>query len=154
MLLGVVAGFEMGRLVQSPATIERHFAKRTDSLEAIFGYVSEFAASHGISDDVTAEMHFVVEEVFTNMVRYNQESQDDVSIRLSIENGSFLVSLADHNVHSFDPNSRPPVDITRPPHERTPGGLGIHLIREMMDEVRYEYENRTARITLVKHLEK
>lgn len=140
--------------MQSPATTEQHFAKRTDSLEAIFGFVSEFAASHGVSEDVTAEMHFVVEEVFTNMVRYNQESQDDVSVRLSLESGSFLVSLADHNVHSFDPNSRPPVDITKPLHERTPGGLGIHLIREMMDEVRYEYENRTARITLVKHLEK
>lgn len=153
-MLEVAFDFDKGRFVQPPAAIERYFAKRTDSLEAIFGFVSEFAASHGISEDVTAEMHFVVEEVFTNMVRYNQESKDDIAIRLRLEDRSFLVSLADHNVHSFDPNSRPPVDITKPPHERTPGGLGIHLIREMMDEVRYEYENRTARITLVKNLEK
>jgi anti-sigma regulatory factor (Ser/Thr protein kinase) len=147
-------GFGKGQFVQHSDTTERLFGKRTDSLESIFGYISGFAASHGVSDDITAEMQFVVEEVFTNMVRYNRESQNDVVIRLSIENGSFLISLADRDVHSFDPNSRPPVDVTKPLHERTPGGLGIHLIREMMDEVRYEYENRTARITLIKHLEK
>ena len=56
MILGVDVGFEKGRIVQSPATTEQHFAKRTDSLEAIFGFVSEFAASHGVSEDVTAEM--------------------------------------------------------------------------------------------------
>jgi anti-sigma regulatory factor (Ser/Thr protein kinase) len=140
--------------VQSPATIERHFAKSTDSLEAIFEYVAQFAESHRVAADTTAQMQFGVEEVFTNMVRYNPESQNDVSIRMSMENGSFSISIADHNVHSFDPNSRPPVDITKPLHERTPGGLGIHLIREMMDEVRYEYEDRTARITLTKRLEK
>lgn len=140
--------------MQSPATIERHFAKSTDSLEAIFEYVSQFAESHHVVADMTAQMHFGVEEVFTNMVRYNPESQEDISIRLSIVDGSFSVSIADRNVHSFDPNSRPPVDVTKPLHERTPGGLGIHLVREMMDEVRYAYEDRTARITLIKRLEK
>ena len=144
----------MGRMVQPPATIERHFAKSTSSLEAIFEYVFQFAESHHLSTDTTAQMQFGVEEVFTNMVRYNTESNDDISIRLSIVDGSFSITIADHNVHSYDPNSRPPVDISQPLHERTPGGLGIHLIREMMDEVRYEYEDRTARITLVKRLEK
>lgn len=144
----------MGRIVQSPSTIERDFAKQTDSLEAIFEYVSKFAESHHVNPEVTRQMQFGVEEVFTNMVRYNTESARDVTIRLRIDDGEFAISLADHDVHSFDPTRRPPVDITQPLHERTPGGLGIHLTRELMDDVRYEYENRTARITLIKHLEK
>jgi anti-sigma regulatory factor (Ser/Thr protein kinase) len=144
----------MTRIVQPPATIERCFAKSTDSLEAIFDYVSEFAVVHHVSTDVTAQMHFGVEEVFTNLVRYNRESRHDVAIQLRVADGSFSVRIADRDVHSFDPTARPPVDIKQPIHERTPGGLGIHLIREMMDEVRYEYEDRTARITLIKRLEK
>ncbi len=107
----------------------------------------------GINDDVTREMQFVVEEVFTNMVRYNRESCNDVSIRLHLENGALSVSLADRDVHDYNPNQRPPIDVEQPLQERKPGGLGIHLVREMMDDVQYEYKDRTARITLIKHLE-
>jgi anti-sigma regulatory factor (Ser/Thr protein kinase) len=137
----------------SSRAIERQFAKSTDSLEAIFDYITEFAQTHGVSEAVVPVLHFGVEEVFTNMVRYNTESCNDVSIRLSLESDSFSIALTDHEVHSYDPNTRPPVDTAQPLHERTPGGLGIHLVREMMDDVRYEYENRSARIILIKHLE-
>lgn len=134
--------------------MERQFSKRTDSLEAIFEFVSEFAAEHRVKADVTRQLHFGVEEILTNMVRYNPESCNDVTICLCIDNGVFSVSIADHDVHSFDLTKNPPVDVTRPPHERTPGGLGIHLVKEMMDDVVYEYADRTAKITLIKHLEK
>jgi anti-sigma regulatory factor (Ser/Thr protein kinase) len=99
-------------------------------------------------------LHFGVEEVFTNMVKYNTESANDVAIGLTLENGELAISIADRGVHSYDPMARPPVDVSRPAHERTPGGLGIHLIRELMDDVRYDYRDRTATITLIKRLER
>lgn len=134
--------------------VQRQFAKTTDSLDAIFEYITQFALSHQVNPDITRELQFGVEEVFTNMIRYNPESSNDVTIDLLVENGLFSISIADREVHSYDPTKRPPVDITQPPHERTPGGLGIHLLREMMDDVRYEYTDHTARITLMKRLEK
>lgn len=134
--------------------MERDFPKDISSLESIFDHVSQFAEQHGIGPELTREMHFAVEEVVTNMIRYNTESRNDITIGLCVENGAFRVWVADRDVHSFDPTQRPPVDTTQPPHERMPGGLGIHLIREMMDDVLYEYVDRTAKITLIKRLEK
>lgn len=130
----------------------RQFAKNIESLNAIFDYITEFAESHQVNPEITRELHFGVEEVFTNMVRYNPESANDVTIGLAIGEGQFSISVADHGVHSYDPTKRPPPDLGQPLHERTPGGLGIHLVREMMDDVRYHYDNGTATITLVKRL--
>jgi len=130
----------------------RQFAKNIESLDAIFDYITKFAESHRVNPEITRELHFGVEEVFTNMVRYNPESANDVTIELAIDGGLFAISVADHGVHSYDPTKRPPADIQQPLHERTPGGLGIHLVREMMDDVQYRYDNGTATITLVKRL--
>lgn len=134
--------------------MERRFAKKTESLDAVFEYITGFADSHGINPDITRELQFGVEEIFTNMVKYNLESSNDVTIDLSIENNLLSISIIDHDVHSYDPTQTPPVDVSQPPHERTPGGLGIHLVRAMMDDVRYEYNDRTATITLIKRLER
>ena len=52
----------------------------------------------------------------------------------------------------FDPTKHDSVDIDQPIGERTPGGLGIHLVKKMMDEVIYEYADRSCKITLIKRL--
>jgi anti-sigma regulatory factor (Ser/Thr protein kinase) len=132
----------------------REFPKRIDSLEAIFEFLAQFANSNGVSDDVLRDLQFGVEEIFTNLVKYNSESHNDVTIELDIQQNQVALSLLDQDVHTYDLTRTPPVDVTKPLHERTPGGLGIHLIKQMMDDVRYEYHDRTAKITLIKRLEK
>lgn len=132
----------------------RQFAKRTESLSAIFEFVSAFAESNHVLPDITRDLHFGVEEIFTNMVKYNSESSGDITIDINVRDGNLALTLMDHDVHSYDLTKTPPVDITKPMHERTPGGLGIHLVRQMMDDVLYEYDDRTAKITLIKHLER
>jgi anti-sigma regulatory factor (Ser/Thr protein kinase) len=132
----------------------REFPKRIDSLESIFEFVAEFAAANGIGGDTLNAMQFGVEEIFTNLVKYNGETANDVAIAMNIANGRMALSLLDQDVHSYDLTKTPPVDITQPLHERTPGGLGIHLVKQMMDDVQYEYGDRTAKITLIKDLEK
>jgi len=132
----------------------RDFPKQIDSLESIFEFVAEFATVNGVGGDTLNAMQFGVEEIFTNLVKYNSETSNDVAIELDITNGRMALSLLDQDVHSYDLTKSPPVDITQPLHERTPGGLGIHLVKQMMDDVQYEYGGRTAKITLIKYLEK
>ena len=116
--------------------------------------MAEFAASHAVGGKDLHDLQFGVEEIFTNLVKYNSESSNDITIELSVEDGRFALSLVDQDVHSYDLTRTPPVDTTKPLHERTPGGLGIHLVKQMMDDVLYEYNDRTAKITLIKQLEK
>jgi serine/threonine-protein kinase RsbW len=132
--------------------MEATFAKQADSVPAIFDFVEKFTKAQNLGDEMTLMLQFAVEEMFTNMVRYNSESQNDVTIQIRIEGSELLVTLIDRDVHYFDPRDRPPVDVTRPVKERLPGGLGIHLTRQMMDDIRYEYVDRTSKITLVKRL--
>lgn len=132
--------------------LQMTFPKVAESLSAIFDFLTQSSQELQLDADLTQTLHLAVEEVFMNFVRYNTESKNDVDIIMSRGTGQLRITLVDHDVHSYDPTKRPPVDITAPPHTRQPGGLGIHLIREMMDDVIYEYADRTCRITLVKRL--
>jgi anti-sigma regulatory factor (Ser/Thr protein kinase) len=67
-----------------------------------------------------------------------------------MDQGKVIVSLTDFDVEPFDITKFKPYDAGLPLAERKPGGLGIHLVRAVMDEVTYEYENRCSRITLTK----
>lgn len=132
--------------------MERQFAKHTDSLPVIFDFVTQFVRSYNITPEQTRPLEFAIEEIFTNMVKYNTESQNDVTIQLALENNTLSACLIDRDVHSYDLTERDPVDINQPIQEREPGGLGIHLLRKMMDDVIYEYADRTCKITLIKRL--
>jgi anti-sigma regulatory factor (Ser/Thr protein kinase) len=46
----------------------------------------------------------------------------------------------------------PDVDVSKPITDRTPGGIGLFLVRRMMDDVAYEYAEGVARVTLTKHM--
>jgi hypothetical protein len=59
------------------------------------------------------------------------------------------VTLTDHDVDFFDVTRTADVDINAPLEERNPGGLGLHLIKKMVEFFEYQYleESRTSRIT-------
>lgn len=133
--------------------MDREFTKCVDSLTLIFDFVSQFATTHRIGDESRHIMEFGIEEIFVNMVKYNNESTLDINLKLEVHGNEFRACLTDRDVHSFDPNDQPPVNVDCPIEDRKPGGLGIHLIKAMLDDVYYEYENRICKITLVKHLE-
>ena len=132
--------------------MEKQFAKHTDSLAVIFEFVAEFVRPFNITPEQTRPLEFAIEEIFMNMVNYNTESQNDVTIQLELENNTLSACLIDRDVHSFDPTKRDAVDINQPIDERTPGGLGLHLVKKMMDNVTYEYADRSCKITLIKRL--
>jgi len=55
--------------------------------------------------------------------------------------------------HPFDLSEAAPVDIHLPLAQRKVGGLGLHLVRNLVDELRYEYDDRTLSVTAIKNLE-
>jgi serine/threonine-protein kinase RsbW len=133
--------------------MERRFPRTVDALGDVFGFVSEFAAGCRLDEDAVFQIKLAIEEVFVNMVRHNAGSRD-VLVGLAREQDRLVVSLTDFDVEAFDITKADTYDTGQPLDKRPIGRLGIHLVRNMVDEISYQYENRQSRITLIKDLGK
>jgi anti-sigma regulatory factor (Ser/Thr protein kinase) len=131
--------------------MHRTFARSYDSLEPLFEFTGDFAQRNRMDESVVYAMNLAVEELFTNMVKYGGGG-DEVSVRLDVR-GSDLVIRIDHpGAAPFDVSKTDAADVERPLAERVPGGIGLHLVRRIMDTFDYEYLDGVARVTLTKRL--
>ena len=136
------------------AAMTERFRRSLDALPAIFELGRIFVARDRLGPAIQFAVEFVMEEIFTNILKYNPEGRSDVEITLEVSEGELIVRLTDFDTDRFDVNTdAPQVDIAKPLSERAPGGLGLHLVKKMMDRVEYIHENRTGTINLYKRLE-
>lgn len=127
--------------VVTKASVARTF----DSLPALVAFTAEAFARLQIDDELLPAVDFVVEELFTNMVKYATGSDAAVEVGVMAIDDGVELTLVDRNVEPFDVTRAPEVDIDAPIAQRTPGGLGLHLIRRMADSVEYEYKTESRR---------
>jgi serine/threonine-protein kinase RsbW len=121
------------------------------SLDALFSFLGEHIEAAAIDETTAYGLNLAAEELFTNMVRHNVGEGEFISVDLDISDERIRLLLTDHDVDPFDPSSVPVVDVTRPAEDRQPGGLGMHLVRSIVDRVSYEYENREMRVSVIKN---
>jgi len=131
------------------------FQRDIGSLDEIFEFLGEFATNAGVDESTALMMDLVVEELFTNMVRHNEGGGDRIAVGLERSGDQLRIELVDFDVEAFDPSSVPLPPLTAGIEERRPGGLGLHLVRSMVDELRFEYEPqaRQMRVWATKRLE-
>ena len=91
-----------------------------------------------------------MEELFTNMVKYNPENSNDILLDVAADDNGVTVSLTDFDVDAFDVTTDRHINVDAPISDRTPGGLGVHLIQQMVDSLQYDYENRQSKVTFTK----
>ena len=131
----------------------KSFPRDVNSLGEIFDFLGAFGSSADLDEAAHFALNFVVEELFTNMVKYNSGSGDRISISVDRADSVLRLELVDVDVEPFDLASVPEVDTAQPLEERQPGGLGIHLVKSLVDKITYEYSNREMRVTAIKSLE-
>lgn len=133
--------------------MEKSFKRATESLEGIFAFLQDFAAAEGLDESVTYVMNLVIEELFTNMVKYSPGGAAEIPISLERVGGRLVMRLVDRDVEAFDITKTRKVNTDLPLEERKPGGLGLHLIKHMVDEIDYQYKDSSSVITIAKNLE-
>jgi len=132
--------------------MERHFGRRISELEAIVSFLEDAANQFGLDAEATFALNMAVEELYTNMVKYNSDGAANIMIGVDVESDSMIIHLVDYDSKPFDYSERDEVDIHASLHDRKPGGLGIHLVKRFMDDVSYQYNDRKTSIRLVKNL--
>lgn len=93
----------------------------------------------------------VIEELVTNTIKYGYDDKAAHRIHVCIEfhDGRLCIEIRD-NGHAFDPLAQEAPDLTLSAEERPIGGLGIHLVRQMTDDVRYERRGDENIVTATK----
>ena len=132
--------------------MERDFERDLRSLDAITRYVAEFFEAAAISGENDLYVNLVIEELFTNAVKYSPEG-GDVTIALTKQDGDLVIRLSDHDVEPFDVTTAPDVDTSLPVKDRRRGGLGLHLVKKIARDVTYQYVDRCSVITVKMALE-
>ena len=134
--------------------IETHeVARRIRALEEVHALLERCYRHHGVDERTAFCVDLAAEEIFTNMVRHNDSDSESLSLTIEVTDAAIRLEWIDRGVAPFDPDSLPPVDTSLPMDERHPGGLGLHLVKSVVDRVTYEYENGDMRVTVVKALE-
>lgn len=129
--------------------MQRKFGRSLDELQNIVSFTDEFFETHSIDSSVRYIVDLCIEELFVNMVTYDTETSEDILIEISPHEHGVQASLTDFDVERFDPHDAPAVDVDAPVEQRTPGGLGLYLVLKMVSSIRYEYRNRTSKITFI-----
>jgi anti-sigma regulatory factor (Ser/Thr protein kinase) len=102
------------------------------------GFIDEVGEAFSLSPDVIFNLNLVLEEAVTNVVMYAYPEGKCGSIEIVAKcDGSSVTFVISDSGKPFDPTMVPDVDVTLPAEERRIGGLGIFLIRQMMDSLEY-----------------
>lgn len=126
-----------------------------ESLDCVQNFIKDSMVSFTVSDKVLLEIDIAVEEIFVNIASYAYAPDiGEVTIKCKIiyeEDAVLEVSFADEG-KPFNPLQKEDADITLSTEERKIGGLGILMVKRMMDKLDYQYEGNKNILTVWKKL--
>ena len=117
-------------------------------------FVDEVCAAMEMDEMETMQMNLAIEEAVVNVMKYAYlpGTKGEVNIEAQANDVRLKFTISDTGV-PFDPTVRAEVDTSLPLEERPIGGLGIHLVRSIMDSINYERVEGKNVLTLRKKLE-
>ena len=115
--------------------------------------VDEFCATHNLPPDCSFKLNVALEELLTNTISYGYDDRQrhEIALDIAIDKDTLVAELSD-DARPFDPLQAPPPDLDSPIAERRIGGLGVHLVKTMMDEVTYAYRDGRNHVRLRKRI--
>ena len=118
--------------------VELRLANDLAGLADLADWVERFGADQRLPANVVNALNVVLDEAVSNAITHGYEAgvRGEIAVRLRRASDSVEVEVEDDG-RPFDPLQAPPPDLTLPLDQRPIGGLGIHLIRSLTDEVSY-----------------
>ena len=116
-------------------------------------FIEELSEELVLTPELTFNLNLVLEEAVSNVIyyAYGEEKQKEISLTAKMSENNLIFVLTDSG-NEFDPTKAPDVDITLSAEEREIGGLGIFLIRQIMNIVEYQRIDGKNVLTMGKQL--
>lgn len=127
---------------------------RTENLSLIRDFVSSAASEVNIAKDVTENIILAVDEACTNIIKhaYKFSPDGEIIIKIKPSKSKFEIKILDHGI-TFEPDKVPEPDLQKYYRQRRVGGLGIYLMRTLMDEVKFStVPGKYNEVSLVKNI--
>lgn len=115
--------------------------------------VDRLAAGHHLAPEVVGDLQVALDEVLTNIVDYGytDAAEHEIRIRLRVLDNVIEATIDDDGI-PFNPLESAAPDIHAPLRERRIGGVGLHFVKSLMSEVRYDRVGDRNRLVLRKKL--
>jgi len=127
---------------------------RTANLVTIRKFINSKASSFGFTETEIEDIVISVDEACTNIIEhsYNSKPNYDLEISITLLKNKFIVKIVDYG-KSFEPGSIKDMDLELYHKQRRVGGLGVYLMKTLMDEVKYKsVKNKYNQVMLTKKL--
>jgi len=133
------------------ASISAVFRNDRAEISRLAELAERFGEAQQLSDDEVMAINLVLDEVVTNVIDHGFEGiagEPEIRLTMTLEGDQLMIRVED-NGKAFDPLQAAPPDLDLPLEERPVGGLGIHIVRSVMNTV--EYDRRGGRNLLTMH---
>ncbi len=123
-------------------TFEAVIRNEFPQMESLASALQQFAEEHNLAHGLVYKLNLAVEEMVSNIIKYGYDDahSHEIGVHVSLEDGGATLRIEDDG-HAFNPLDRPEPDTNKPLEQREIGGLGIHLVRNMCEDMRYRRDN-------------
>ncbi|MEW6061102.1 MAG: ATP-binding protein [Bacteroidota bacterium] len=126
---------------------------RTDHLFRVRNFVSDLARAHGFGDDDVNKISIAVDEACTNIIKHGYNFSPDHEIEIEVRRNDRLFEiLISDNGKQFDPNTVETPNMKEYLTHYRRGGLGLYLMKRIMDKVEFHFSNERNTLHMVKSL--
>jgi serine/threonine-protein kinase RsbW len=124
-----------------PALLSVTLVSKRSEIGRLHQLIDAFGEERGVPGSVLFAVNLALDEIVTNIIVHGHGERADHNIQVDVvlDQGVLEATVRD-DAPPFNPLAVPPVDLTAPAEGRPIGGLGVHLVRSVMDSVDYRRE--------------
>jgi serine/threonine-protein kinase RsbW len=133
------------------ASCEIRIDNNLSEISRVADMVDGFAARHQFADAVIFALNVALDEILNNIISYGYEDtgHHEILVRIALGRGN-VEAIVEDDGKPFDPLAAPAPDLTG--KDRKPGGVGLHFVRNLMDEVTYTRRDGINHLRMMKRL--
>jgi len=119
--------------------LTRKITNELHSLESLMNATTNFLEDHGVDGQTVYRVNLALEEMITNIIKYGYDDYDSHEIDVDLEIlPEEIVAVLKDDGHEFDPLTQEKPAKAATVEEQEPGGLGIHLIKQLVGNMTYK----------------